>query len=55
MCGNGVAASTEDYPYHADSGRENLTGIAQRVLRGGSFDDRGVLMARCAVRYVDEP
>ena len=48
------SSAYRDYPYRADDDRENLTGSASRVVRGGSFDSNGTL-ARCGARYYGDP
>ena len=44
----------EKYPYQAGDGREDLSGDARRVLRGGSFYDVR-WSPRCALRYWNDP
>ncbi|MCP4548639.1 MAG: SUMF1/EgtB/PvdO family nonheme iron enzyme, partial [bacterium] len=46
----------EKYPYDLTDGREDLTadGDVPRVLRGGTFDNR-VMLVRCAFRSTSDP
>ena len=49
-----TSSQYQPYPYQADDGREELSGEASRVLRGGAFNYYGYFV-RCAYRYANLP
>ena len=50
-----VSSSYAPYPYDPADGREDSSGAAERVLRGGSFASPDLSYARCAMRSRSHP
>lgn len=48
------SSTYKEYPYQVDDGREDLASTADRVQRGGSFED-GASVATCVYRYWNDP
>lgn len=49
-----TASLYQPYPYVPDNGREDVTAVGERVIRGGAFDEVP-LLARCAWRHGVKP